>query len=404
MAVSETIGNRSALHVLRTRMKKLLFINGHLNTGGVEKALLDILTHLDYEKYQVDLLLTESLGDYADQIPPQVRVLLRSIEGTYGSFPQVVLKSIRSRDWFSLKMRLIFLVMKLGGQRWVRLANRMLTNGKHYDCVIGFRSGFCTQIAAFAVYADRRITWWHHGSVNVERKSYLEAAKCCDRVTVVSEACREMLAEEFPALDNKLTVIHNMLDAALVRQNAEVFDPYPEKDLLHLVSVGRLAPEKHFENAIYAAGQLKERGFRFQWHLVGDGALRDTLRQKAAELDVTDCFLFEGNQVNPYPYVKNADLFVHPSYVESFGIVVTEALALEVPCVVTRSSGVMDFLVDGENAVLTEQSPEDLTEKILTVLQDTQLQAQLKTNARCPKQFLPDAAIKKIDDLLEAVV
>ena len=60
--------------------KKILFINGHLNTGGVEKSLLDILTHLDYSKYEVDLLLTEELGDFAPQLPPQVQVLLQEQE------------------------------------------------------------------------------------------------------------------------------------------------------------------------------------------------------------------------------------------------------------------------------------------------------------------------------------
>ena len=45
------------------KMKKLLFINGHLNTGGVEKSLLDILQHIDYSQYHVDLLLLEGRGD-----------------------------------------------------------------------------------------------------------------------------------------------------------------------------------------------------------------------------------------------------------------------------------------------------------------------------------------------------
>ncbi len=42
--------------------KKLLFINGHMNTGGVEKSLIYILRHLDYDKFDVDLLLLEELG------------------------------------------------------------------------------------------------------------------------------------------------------------------------------------------------------------------------------------------------------------------------------------------------------------------------------------------------------
>lgn len=381
--------------------KKLLFINGHLNTGGVEKSLLDILQHLDYSKYEVDLLLTEQLGDYADQLPSQVNILLRSIERTYGSFPRVILQCLKKRDWFSLKIRLIFLLMKVFGQRWVRLSQNMLTGGKHYNCVIGFRPGFCTQIAAFAVNADRRITWWHHGEIKVEPKLYLEAAMCCNRVAVVSDACRRMLETAFPGLSDKLVTIYNMLDVFEVQQKSEEFDPYPDKDALHIVSVGRLVPEKHFDNTILAARWLKTQGITFKWHLVGDGLLREELRQMTVELDVTDCFVFEGNQVNPYPYMKHADLFVHPSYVESFGIVVTEALALGIPCVVTKSTGVMDFLNDGENALLTEQNPDDLAAKVLQVLTDAGLRDRLRSNAYCPEQFLPEVVMKKIEDLLE---
>lgn len=381
--------------------KKLLFINGHLNTGGGEKSLLDILQHLDYSKYDVDLLLTEKLGDYALQVPPQVRVLLRSIEGTYGPPAKVIMTSLRKHDWFSLKMRIIFLLAKLFGQEQITLAKSLLTDGTHYDCVIGFRPGFCTQIAVYAVNAKRRITWWHHGEINTDPTAYLEAAQRCDRVVAVSESCRCMLESAFSSLDAKLVTIHNMLDVSTVRRKAEAFDPYPEKDVLHIVSVGRLATEKHFENAIFAARKLKDLGIAFRWHLVGDGGLRDDLVQKAAEVDVTDCFIFEGNQVNPYPYMKHADLFVHPSYVESFGIVVTEALALGVPCVVTKSTGVMEFLEDGQNAVLTEQGSEDLANKVVEVLVSEELRERLKRNACCPEEFLPDAVMRKIEDLLE---
>lgn len=380
--------------------KKLLFINGHMNTGGVEKALLDILTHLDYEKYEVDLLLTEKYGDYFDQLPSQVNVLLRSIEQTYGSFPQVMMQCLKKKDWFSFKMRLILQVMKLFGQRWIKNAKKMLTDEKHYDCVIGFRPGFCTQIAAFAVDADRRITWWHHGEVNVDLLAYQEVAEYCDQIVVVSDSCRQMLMDTFPLLTSKMVTVNNILDVQTVQQKGTCFDPYHSKELLQIVSVGRLASEKHFENAIYVAKWLKDGGIRFRWHLVGDGELREWLEQQTIEKDVVDCFVFEGNQINPYPYIKNADLFVHSSYVESFGIVVAEALALGVPCVVTKSTGVMSFLVDGENAILTEQSQQSLAEKVSEVLNSNELREHLKKNARCPEEFLPRVVIRNIDEVI----
>lgn len=380
--------------------KKLLFINGHLNTGGTEKALLDILLHLDYSRYEVDLLLTEQLGDYAPQLPPQVNVLFRSLEGTYGSVLTVLLRSLRQRDWFSFRLRLILLCMKLFGQKHIAHAEKLMTGGKHYDCVIGFRPGICTQLAAFAVKADRRITWWHHGEIIGNREEYLEAAMSCDTVVAVSGGCWDMLAEAFPKLENKLTVIPNMLDPDTVHSRSNTADPYADRTVTHIVSVGRLAPEKHFENVIDAAQTLKTNGMTFRWHIVGDGICHSALEEKAKQLNVTDRVIFEGNQVNPYPYMKYADLFVHPSYVESFGIVVTEALALGVPCVITKSTGVMDFLRDGENALLTEQDPDDLAEKVLQELKNQELRDHLKKNAHCPEQFRPAAVMEKINELL----
>lgn len=74
--------------------KKLLFINGHLQSGGVEKSLLDILTHLDYRRYEVDLLLLEAWGDYAPELPKEVHASLRSLEGTYGPLLRCLLRCI----------------------------------------------------------------------------------------------------------------------------------------------------------------------------------------------------------------------------------------------------------------------------------------------------------------------
>lgn len=381
--------------------KKILFINGHLNTGGVEKALTDILRNWDYDRYDVDLLLLEDLGDYAPQLPEQVNIILKPLQNTYGSFPGCITRCIRKQDWFSLRMRLHMLMASRLGGRMLKPAGRLLLGRHHYDCVIGFRPGFSTEFAAFAIKADRRIAWWHHGEVVPSQRSFPASAQFCDAVAVVSDSCREMVSREFPELADKLVTVHNMLDVSAVQQKAAAFDPYPEKDTLHIVSVGRLSPEKHFDNAIFAAKQLKRRGIGFKWHLVGDGMLWDALRQKAAELDVADCFIFEGNQVNPYPYIKHADLFVHPSYVESFGIVVTEALALGVPCVVTKSTGVMDFLTDGKNAVFTDPNPESLSEKVFETLRNDVLRKQLRETACCPEVFSPDKVMKKIYVLLE---
>ena len=56
-------------------MQNVLFINGHLNTGGVERSLVDILRHMDDTKYTVDILLLEEKGDYLEELPPGVSIV-----------------------------------------------------------------------------------------------------------------------------------------------------------------------------------------------------------------------------------------------------------------------------------------------------------------------------------------
>lgn len=382
------------------KKKKLLFINGHLNVGGVEKSLTDILRHIDYSQYDVELLLLEEAGNYATEIPREVKVSLKSLKNTYGSFTRCIGRCLGKRDWFSLKMRIVFLLMRLFGQKKMRLAKKLLTGGKHYDIVIGFRPGICTQIAAYAVNADKRVVWWHHGEFHVSEAEYKEQLENCSVLVSVSESCARMLREHIPKVEDKIMVISNMIDVEILEQKSSTAAPY-KNDIIQLVTVGRLSPEKHMEDVIYAARQLKEEGFRFQWHIIGDGKMWNELEQLRKKEKVTNCVVLEGEMNNPYPYIKYANLYVHPSYVESQGITILEAMALHTPCVVTKSRGPCEFIKDGENGLLTEQNPQALTKGVKCLLENRELYERIHSLTSCPAQFQPDRVMTKIYRLFE---
>ncbi len=383
-------------------MKKVLFINGHLNTGGVERSLVDVLKHMDYSKYAVDLLLLEDTGDYTSELPPEVHVLFRDIHHTFGSFASSIRKCVTTHDWMCLKLRILFLFQKFFGARALKSAATILLGEHHYNCVIGFRPGICSDLAAYSVRADRKITWWHHGEFNVNRVAYGDMCSKMDAVAVVSQSCKEMLQGQLPELADKLVCIPNMLDDETIRQKA-ADSPYTGDtgDALHIVSVGRLAPEKHFENIIPAAKALRETDICFTWHIVGEGPDRARLEPLIAKNNLKDHVILEGSKSNPYPYMKYADLFVHPSYVESQGLTVLEAMALGIPCVVTKSRGPCEFIEDGVNGLLTEQSPESLTEKVLAILNDKDVYLRVKENTKCPEQFSPEQVIQQIEALID---
>ena len=378
-------------------MKHILFINGHLNTGGVERSLVDILRHMDYTKYAVDLLLLEDIGDYASELPSEVKVLFRDLHNTYGGVASSVRRCIAARDWMCLRLRLLFLLRKIFGPRAFKSAATLLLGEHHYDCVIGFRPGICADLAGYSV--KRRITWWHHGEFYVDRVAYGAMCSKMNAVAVVSQSCKAMLQEKLPEIESKLVCIPNMLDAVAIGQKAGN-SPYTG-DILHIVSVVRLAPEKHFENVFPAAKALRQAGIDFAWHVIGDGFERSKLEALIAENDLKDHVILDGSKTNPYPYMKYADLFVHPSYVESQGLTVLEAMAIGVPCVVTKSRGPCEFIEDGINGLLTEQSPESLTEKVLSILTDKTLFQSIKENTVCPEQFAPDRVMKQIEELID---
>lgn len=380
-------------------MKHILFINGHLNAGGVERSLVDILKHMDYTKYTVDLLLLEDTGDYDSELPPEVKVLFRDIHHTYGSFASSIRRCIVAHDWMCLRLRFLFLLQKFFGACALKHVATILLGKHHYDCVIGFRPGICSDLAAYSVQANRRITWWHHGEFNVDRVAYDDMCSRMDAVAVVSQSCKEMLQGQLPGLADKLVYIPNMLDAVAIGQKAGN-SPYTG-DMLHIVSVGRLAPEKHFENIIPVAKTLRDMGTDFVWHIVGDGPERSQLETLIAENNLKDHVILDGSKTNPYPYMKYADLFVHPSYVESQGLTVLEAMALDVPCVVTKSLGPCEFIEDGVNGLLTEQSPESLAEEVLSILNDKKLYQHIKENTKFPEQFSPERVVKQIETMID---
>ncbi len=380
-------------------MKHILFINGHLNTGGVERSLVDVLKHMDYTKYAVNLLLLEDTGDYTSELPPEVHVLFRDIHHTYGNFASSIWRCIAAHDWMCLRLRVLFLLHKIFGASALKSAATILIGKHHYDCVVGFRPGICSNLAAYSVHADRKISWWHHGEFNVDCVAYGGMCSRMDAVAVVSQSCKDMLQGQLPELADKLVCIPNMLDDEAIRQKA-ANSPYTG-DALHIVSVGRLAPEKHFENIIPAAKALRETGTDFTWHVVGDGSEHARLKSLIAESGLKEHVILEGSKTNPYPCMKYANLFVHPSYVESQGLTVLEAMTLGIPCVVTKSLGPCEFIEDGINGLLTEQSPESLTEKVLAILNDKELYQHIKENTKCPEQFRPDQVMKQIEALID---
>lgn len=386
--------------------KKILFANLHMNTGGVEKSLLDVLQHLDYSKYEVDLLLFQGIGDYKSQIPKAVKIIEIDLLKTEGSLKKLIVNSFKKHNFSSVKFRLLLKkINKSLNPSLLKKMNRYWTLPKKYDIAIAYRFGFPMDFVAYLVDAKKKYVWWHHGSYMYSKNETFMLNKTLesfDKIVYVSKSSMNMAFNNGLQGIEKAIVIPNMIDLDYIRNKSKEFFPYDRNndDTKIIVTVSRLSPEKHTENAIYASELLIKNGFlNFKWYIVGDGSEYNKLKLKICEKNLEDKIFLLGNQVNPYPYVKYADIYVHTSYVESQGIAILEAMSLGKICVVTKSEGALEFCKDEYNSFLCEQNSSDLYNVIIKVFNYDELEIKNNTDATV-KVYMAQEIISKINDIL----
>jgi len=388
--------------------KELLFINGHLNAGGGERSLTDLLKYMDFTKYNVDLLLFEGLGDYVQELPPEVNVIFYDITKTFGSYKACVSKAVKDKDGFTFALRHILLLQKLFGAKALRLARGLFKRlKKRYDCAVAYRPGFCTDFAANAVKADKKISWWHHGAFDMSQKAAdrtMRAFNKMDYIASVSESCRRMLLEKFPGLDNKLVTIPNIVDTEAIAKKARLYQPEMRRgaDCIRLVSVGRLSPEKNMAVCPDVCRILLRRGFQVEWYIIGGGVQEKELCDKIKEYGLSESVFLMGSLPNPYPYVRAADIYVHPSLVESQGISILEALSLSKPVVAAASLGPLEFIENKENGILTQPTAEDISGGVMSLLTQPSLRAHVAQRAeKTARLYAPEKILARLYDLIE---
>ena len=260
---------------------------------------------------------------------------------------------------------------------YIRYIRRCL-NEEHFDtCVI--YSDVAAETAIRAVAADRYLMYYHHGAM---RHVYHDgiAYRRCEKIIAVSENQANELKRFVPSAADKVLVIHNLTDVEGIRQKAEqpiqeVFDPRR----FHIVTVGRVSHEKGMDIAVQACAKLVEEGLNnICWWIVGDGPAMDDIKRVVAELHMEPYMRLVGMKDNPYPYIRQADLYVQPSRVEAFGLTITEAMILGKPVVATKTQGAREILTNQSQGWLCEINPTALAQKIKQLIFDTKYAEHLE--------------------------
>lgn len=384
--------------------KSLLFVNGHLNVGGIERSLIDLLKALDYSEFEVDLLLLEGLGTYVNEVPAAVKILSINREYVDGPLINTLAKSIIRGKLKELLCRIVLLLSSIFGERMLNLLGYTTGIRKRYDCAIAYRPGPSNQFVSIVVNSRRKICWWHNGECNYSSSEINTIARYWQnyyRVVAVSRATSELVQKSFFLPERKVSIIPNIIDVVNLERLAGSTNPYLHNNV-KIITLGRLCWEKHIEDVPLIARRLIDFGVHFKWYIIGDGAKKEEIKALIEEKDVADNVVMLGSQSNPYPYVKYADIMMHTSHIEAHCITILEAMALKLPVVATRTELPQDYIKDGENCLLAEQSIESQADCIIKMVSDSQMSKLLVENAysMVTSEYSPEMIVSKVEILV----
>ncbi|MGH9492472.1 MAG: glycosyltransferase, partial [Terriglobales bacterium] len=176
---------------------------------------------------------------------------------------------------------------------------------------------------------DRR-HWWFHP---LDRWMYgrYRAIACCSPET------QDALVQWIPQVKPRVSVIPN----GVPLERFENAQPLPRANVLPedrspiIMFVARLQPQKDHVTLLRALAKIP----RARLALVGDGELRPSLEALAASLGIWERVHFLGRRADVPQLLKLADVYVHSSHWEGFGIAAVEAMAAGLPVIASDVPG-----------------------------------------------------------------
>ncbi len=402
-------------------MKKILFIIGVLDSGGVAKSIVNLLNAIDRKEQEVHLLvMSAGEGPFARYIPKDVTIhrnpvtawLLAGFGGVWqlmmhghlllamGSLFRMALSRIDkpSAAWLLAQMfpplnpnecsrcstGLRAEVNSTGTDSRPFQDPHVLYTSQFWDTIVDFNGQQNLYYMVDKLKSKRKVTFFHNDYYKWRYYERMDRRyfKKVDNVYSISEQCVQSLKEIFPEVEEKIGLVYNVSLPDMIYRMAKEPVTIPDHRGALLVTVGHVCERKGIDFAIDAAHRMNKKGIDFLWLWIGSYS-NPKYELRIKEMGLERVFRLYGICSNPYPFMKQADIIVHPSRYEGKSMTLDEAKILCKPIVVTNFSTVHDQFEDGVNAVIVEQIGKDLADAIVHLIQNKELQKKYIDYLRC---------------------
>ena len=400
-------------------MKKVLFVINTLGCAGAETALIELLKSLDEKEYELSLYVLMGQGEMIDKIPENVKLLndhycKDSVLSKQGK--QAMMKTVWRSFWengnvfgkFAYIVRTFSAMRRTGKFQPDKILWRVISDGsprfeETYDLAVAYLEGGSTYYVADHVKAKKKAAFIH---IDYESSGYTKGMdRNCfdkmDRIFTVSDEVKKHFLNVYPKYQDKVKVFHNIINQDEIRRKAEEETGFEDHfDGVRLLTVGRLTYQKAYDIAIDAMKLIKDRGYKVRWYILGEGSERPALEKKVKELGLEKEFLMPGAASDPFPYYKQADIYVHATRFEGKSIAIQEAQTLGCAIIASDCNGNREQIVQGKDGLLCQLDPESIAEAVISLVEDRDKRIRLG-NAAKEKDIVRKGEIKLLLELMQ---
>ncbi|WAT23985.1 glycosyltransferase [Aerococcus urinaeequi] len=301
-------------------MKKVVFLMPQLGGGGAERVVSNIISHLNYEKYEIYLILVHNQGDYLDKLPNEVKkIVLKASQTRYVYFELIKTLRIISPDIVLSTLRGLSLLL-LMAKPFLKRNTKIILREEN----------------TVSVALKELKTGW------LWKLYYKFIFPIADNIVCQSKYMENDLVNNFGIKSNKIIQIYNPVDFENIKQNLnKSINPFPPKSdkKFKVVTIGRLAYQKGIDLLIESVNKHKTRLNMTELWIVGDGVEYENYVRKVEELNLGEIIKFVGRDSNPYRWMKFCDLFILPSRYEGLPNVLLEAASANCNIVTSNHPG-----------------------------------------------------------------
>ena len=310
---------------------KVVHVNWSLDYGGIETLLVNIANEQAVQGADVSVVIVNDLINekLIERLSSKVRLILMK-------------RSPSSRSF--LFMKKLNTVLTDIGPNVIHIHDGAIFDFLDRHWIKSSRTLVCLTAHAFQFGKFGSPLW----PVRILQKSLFHSlgnmhnSNRVNRVFAISKSVAKAMKEQYGV--NSTVVYNGIFSQQFEQRNSKMYD-----GLLRIVQVSRLLHEEKGQDLLLgAARKLVQKGYSLKIDFIGDGISREYLENMTREYGLEGRVTFLGTQPQEYvmSHLKDYDLFVQPSRFEGFGLTVAEAMAANVPVLVSSGQGPAEVTED----------------------------------------------------------